>query len=228
MGAKLVILDAELCTLTPPYYWLSTGVRGLDHCVEALCSLSATKRSDENAEKSLRLLVPGLLGCKADEGDLNARHRSMMGVIPAMANIRAGIPMGGSHAIGHQIGPLGVPHGITSCILCPAVVKYNLKYGKDPEIARKQQQTVNILRSIPEAATILQAAGRCDATDLGDILDSLIRALGLPRSLKEVGVGRDDIRDLPASALGDWWAPTNPVPLIEKSQVKEILESVLN
>lgn len=118
MGASLVILDPRLCLTTPAYHWLSTGVRALDHCVEALCSPEATTESDERAEKGVRLLVPGLIACKQEEGeeeekaDVEARFRCQMGVRYAMENIRAGVPMGGSHAIGHQLGEsaLSVEH----------------------------------------------------------------------------------------------------------------------
>lgn len=104
MGSKLIILDPELATLTPAYHWLSTGIRSVDHCVEALCCLDATAEAESKAEKGLRLLVPGLLQCKADPDNVPARHRSQMAVKYAMDNIRAGVPMGGSHAIGHQLG----------------------------------------------------------------------------------------------------------------------------
>ncbi len=104
MGSKLVILDPELATLTPEYHWLSTGVRSMDHCVEALCCLTATPASDATAEKGLRLLVPSLLRCKADAKDIEARRKCQLAVIHAMESVRAGIPMGGSHAIGHQLG----------------------------------------------------------------------------------------------------------------------------
>lgn len=110
MGSKLVILDPELCLLTPEYHWLSTGVRSIDHCVEALCCPTGTPASDEKAEKGLRLLVPGLLTSKAHLNDVGSRHRCQMAVILAMGNIRAGIPMGGSHAIGHQLGTAAIVH----------------------------------------------------------------------------------------------------------------------
>lgn len=100
MGSKLIILDPELCLTTPEYHWLSTGVRSLDHCVEALCSLDATSKSDSNAEKGLRLLAPSLLKCKKDPNDVEARRDCQLAVIFAMGSVRAGIPMGGSHAIG--------------------------------------------------------------------------------------------------------------------------------
>lgn len=104
MGSKLIILDPELCLTTPEYHWLSTGIRSIDHCVEALCCLTATPASDERAENGLRLLAPSLLQCKADPSDVFARHKCQMGVNYAMYNVRAGVPMGGSHAIGHQLG----------------------------------------------------------------------------------------------------------------------------
>lgn len=211
MGSKLVILDPDLCLTTPPYHWLSTGIRSVDHCVEALCCLEGTSKSDAKAEEGLRLLVPNLLKCKADATDTDARHQCQMAVILAMDNIRAGIPMGGSHAIGHQLGPLGVPHGVTSCILNPAVMKYNLKHGSEA-VAQRQEKVKHILWSEPVIAEMLKASGlQEERSDLGDIMDAVIRALELPRSLKEVNVDPELIPALSKRALDDFWSPTNPV-----------------
>ncbi|KAF2688266.1 Dehydroquinate synthase-like protein [Lentithecium fluviatile CBS 122367] len=135
----------------------------------------------------LRLLVPSLLMCKENPKDLAARHRC----------------------------PLGVPHGITSYIMCPAVMKYNIKHGSsNPEI--------------PRLAGVLKAAGlNTDSNDLGDALDVIVRTLGLPRTLKELQVSSEVISALSKRALDDFWAPTNPVPLVEANQVQEILEVVV-
>lgn len=110
MGSRLIILDPELCLTTPEYHWLSTGFRSFDHCIEALCCLEATPESDAKAEKGLRLIAPNLLRCKADPNDVEARRQCQFAVRFAMDNIRAGITMGGSHAIGHQLGK--------SCLTC--------------------------------------------------------------------------------------------------------------
>ncbi|KAJ5952164.1 Dehydroquinate synthase-like protein [Penicillium vulpinum] len=227
MGSRLVILDAELSTLTPEYHWLSTGVRSIDHCVEALCSLGSTAKSDEYAENGLRMIVPSLMKCKKDPQDIPARHKCQLAARFAMANLRAGIPLGGSHAIGHQLGPLGVPHGITSCIMSPAVMEYNIKYGSEnPQIKARQDKVRDILWSEPEVAAALREAGLSDMSSLGQLLDAIIRALGLPRSLHEVQVGRDIFPALSKGALRDFWSPTNPVPLLREEQVQEILEAV--
>ena len=228
MGAKLVILDAELCLSTPEYYWLSTGVRSVDHCVEALCSLKATTVSDKDAEEGLRLLVPSLLKCQKDPNDVEARHKCQMGVLLAMKSIRGGIPMGGSHAIGHQLGPLGVPHGVTSCIMCPAVMKYNIKHAGDQKlIQEKQKRILAILWSESNVADVLKREGLTEDNDLGDVLGVIVGALGMPRTLNQVGIKEDQIPPLSKRALDDFWAQDNPIPLTEASQVREILEMVV-
>ncbi|KAK1061625.1 hypothetical protein LTR74_010886 [Friedmanniomyces endolithicus] len=228
MGARLIILDPGLCRTTPEYHWLSTGIRSVDHCVEAMCSLGGTPTSDAKAEEGLRLLLPGLLRCKADPDDVEARRRCQVGVNLAMGSVRAGVPMGGSHAIGHQLGPLGVAHGVTSCIMLPAVLNFNLQHGIDhPEIAEKQRRVQAILWSEEGVVKVLEAAKLVrDTAHLGDLLDAVIGALGLPRTLKEVGVSPDVIPALSKRALSDFWAPTNPVPLLEAEQVQAILEAV--
>jgi alcohol dehydrogenase class IV len=62
--------------------------------------------------------------------------------------------------------------------------------------------------------------------DLGDLLDIIIRELGMPRTLKEVGVGRDKFDALAKNSLEDIWIKTNAKPITEKEQVLEILEMV--
>jgi alcohol dehydrogenase class IV len=222
-GPALVILDPELTTTTPDRIWLSTGMRAVDHCVEGMCSLQSTTASDEDATKGLRLLVPGLLRCKRDRHDLDARIKCMYGVIEAMKpNYLHFVPMGASHGIGHQLGPLGVGHGETSCIMLPAVCKYNFSAN-----AQQQEKVRAVLWSEPEVAALFDDKGLTRDAQLGDLLDVVIRALGLPRSLKEVNVGEDKLDMLAENSLRDRWLPTNPRPLTEKAQVIELLRAAV-
>lgn len=224
IGPRLIILDPELCTTTPARVWLSTGIRSVDHCVETLASSRSGAETDRDAEGGLRLLVPSLLRCKEFPQDLDARLRCQLGVVEAMKAVSQGVPMGGSHALGHQLGPLGVGHGETSCVLLPAVMKYNMRAN-----AAKQQKIVEILWSEETAAGAFHARGLDRTTaDLGDALDAVIRALGLPRSLSAVGVHPDKLEELAEGSLKDAWCRTNPVPLTEKAQVLEILDMAMN
>ncbi|KAL2071615.1 hypothetical protein VTL71DRAFT_12850 [Oculimacula yallundae] len=230
MLAHLVILDPALSISTPERIWLSTGIRAVDHCVEGLCSLDskAGPETDEALSAGLRLLVPNLLLTKRNWEDENARLETMLGVVESMKGLRSGVPMGGSHGIGHQLGPLGVGHGETSCIMLPAVLKYNAHHGGE-KVKAKQQKVVDILWDQETVTEVLRKQGlQKDTADAGDVVGAIITELGMPRSLKDVGVGREKLDALAVNCLKDKCLKTNPVPLTDKKQVLEILETVVN
>lgn len=229
-GPSLVILDAELSLTTPISFWLSTGIRGVDHCVEVLCSLGSDQQSDAAAAKSLLPLVLGLLWTKKDPQDVRARHFCQLGLSGAMTFLTRPIaifPLGASHGIGHMLGPMGVGHGETSCILLPAVCKYNA--AKNANVAR-QKGVSDILWANADLQSMFNSRSLSKegegAADLGDLLDVIIRELGMPRKLSEVNIGRDRFDLLAENSLRDPFLATNPVPLTEKWQVMEILDMV--
>ncbi|OJJ70712.1 hypothetical protein ASPBRDRAFT_129288 [Aspergillus brasiliensis CBS 101740] len=238
-GPQLVILDPELTATTPERIWLGTGIRAVDHCVETYLSSGVgskdgvTEETDRLALHALGLLVPGLVRCKLlnkdddeDDGGKAARLDCALGSVDAMAACSAGLPLGASHGIGHQLGPLGVPHGETSCILLPAVCKYNAKHHSDI-IPRQTKLRDFLLRQEGVAGVVRKHyADAATELDLGDVLDAVIRELGLPRSLQAVGVGRDQFDALAEHSLRDRWCRANVVPLKEKAQVLEILDMV--
>lgn len=124
-----------------------------------------------------------------------------------------------------QLGPLGVGHGETSCILLPAVCKFNAAHNANRD---RQARVREFLIRDPAVVEVLRShAVIVDAADLGDILDAIICELGLPRSLTDVRVGRDKLDSLAANSLHDRWCKSNPVPLTEKAQVLGILEMVV-
>ncbi|KAN0099552.1 Dehydroquinate synthase-like protein [Hyaloscypha variabilis] len=224
VNPTLTIQDPELCFLTPQWLWLSSGIRAVDHCVETLCSLMSNDKGDEEARKGLVKLVPGLLRCKHDPSDIEARHLCQLGVVEAMSAVSSGVPLGGSHAIGHQLGPLGVGHGETSCILLPAVCKYNASKGANDE---RQKAVADLLLKDQNVLEILKGRD-LEKLDLGDILHAIIGELGMPQTLKAVNVGRDKLDKLAENSLHDIWIKTNAVPMTEKSQVMEVLEMVVD
>jgi alcohol dehydrogenase class IV len=105
------------------------------------------------------------------------------------------------------------------------VCKFNAKYNANRE---KQASVRQFLIQGPVVLNVLRARSvNVGSSDLGDILDAIIRELGMPRSLSEVNVGQDQFDALAENSLHDRWCKTNPVPLVEKSQVMEILEMVV-
>jgi len=153
-----------------------------------------------------------------------ARLAEMMGVIKSLVAGRFGVPMGGSHGIGHQLGPLGVGHGVTTCVMLPAVLKWTLREGGG-EVRVRQQKVVDAFWGEETVAVVLKGKGLVEGkADAGDVVDAVIRELGLPRSLKEVGVRREQLDALAVNCLKDRFLKTNAVPIVTKEQVLQILE----
>lgn len=223
-GPSLVILDPHLTTTTPASIWLSTGIRAVDHCVEAMCSLQSNPSADDRATRGLKALVPGLLKCQKDTKNEEARLACQLGVIDAIGAIFFDkVPLGGSHGIGHQLGPLGVGHGETSCVILPYVCKFN-----EHANAEQQAKVRNVFWGDDVVRKVLENQGlQENKADLGDCLMAIVKELGLPGCLGDVGVGEDKLDGLAENSLRDPCCASNPVPLKEKSQVLEILKMAL-
>lgn len=201
-----VIMDPSLTLHTPLNLWLSTGIRALDHAVEALLSSTLDPYSEATSIQALTLLTESLSRTKADPSDRASRQRSQSGVWLSSTPIIAGVRMGASHAIGRALGgTAGVPHGLTSCVLLPSVLRYNEK-------ATSAQQGV-----------VAKAMGR-PGVAATQIVEDLVTQLGLPRTLGEVGVKKDRFEAIAKAAMQDRGIYGNPRPIKGWEDIVEILE----
>ncbi|MGE3944791.1 MAG: iron-containing alcohol dehydrogenase [Alphaproteobacteria bacterium] len=203
---RTVVLDPAVTVHTPEWLWLSTGIRALDHCVEGICSGEANPYADAQALHGLSLLTLGLPRVKADPADIEARLNCQIGSWLSMAPLASGVPMGASHGIGYVLGAMfDIPHGHTSCIMLPAVMRWN-------KAANSERQ-----------ALVAAAMGH-PGEGAGDVLDRFIAGLGMPRSLGAVKIGRESFDRMAEQAMGTPWVPRNPRPIAGPPQVREILE----
>ncbi|CAK7199998.1 hypothetical protein SEUCBS139899_002686 [Sporothrix eucalyptigena] len=225
VGHRVIVVDPRLTLTAPPSVWLSTGMRAVDHCVETVCAAHPKPEATAAALQGIRQLVPALLRSKKDANDLDARLQAQLGASQSMKGVVVyDVKLGASHGIGHQLGPQGVPHAETTCVLLPAVLKYNARVNRD-----QQKLVLDTLWDEPIVAEALLKQARLDreTADLSDALDAIIRLLDLPRTLSHYGIGRDKLDSIATISLTDWMCQTNPVPLETAAQVKEILEQCL-
>jgi maleylacetate reductase len=125
LGPVAVILDPRVSVHTPDRLWLSTGIRAVDHAVEALCSINAQPLVDATSIRALTLLKRSLERYRVDPMDIEARLDGQVGAWLASTSIRR-TDYGASHGLGHALGAdTGTPHGITSCVLLPTVMRFN-------------------------------------------------------------------------------------------------------
>jgi|ECHhosMinimDraft_1075155.scaffolds.fasta_scaffold02123_2 maleylacetate reductase len=170
----LVILDPKALTETPRELLLSSGVRAIDHAIEAFYSARATPFTDVLAEGSYRRLVQCLpqLPSTAEECQGAAWGASL-----AMRYAGRGL----SHVFGYVVGPrFKIPHGITSCISLPAAIEMN----KTPKL--RQLEVGNPLNE--EVGELLNKLGL--RRKLGQYC-SLEEAMGTVEELTEA-VNRSD------------------------------------
>jgi maleylacetate reductase len=204
---RVTILDPQPTVHTPLWVWLSTGLRAVDHATEAICSPKSNPASDASFLQALRLLSRGLPQVKRDPADLEARLNCQLAVWLAMTGRQGGAQMGASHAIGHVLGgSCDVPHGYTSCVMLPPVLRYN--------------RSVNLERQ----KLVAEAMGHA-GEDAADVIAAFISGLGLPGKLSDVGVKREQFAMIADHAMHDSWLHTNPRKITQPEQVLEILES---
>jgi len=206
IGARSVIVDPAITVHTPDWLWLSTGVRGVDHAVEALCSIDAHPYCDGLALHALRLFAEGLPRTKAAPEDLAARLLCQQASWLAASTI-ARVNYGASHGIGHALGAAAdVPHGHTSCVMLPHVMRWN-----EPATRDKQK-------------LIAEALGR-PGVAAADAVAGLIRALGQPATLRAVGVRREQLAGIAEASMKNLWVRTNPQPIRSPEDVMRLLEA---
>jgi len=120
----VVIYDARLTLATPMQLWLSTGIRALDHAVEGFLAEGEHPFNDVMALEAIRRLLDSLPRAKADPKNLDVRTENQLAswfsyTLPGAS------ASGLSHVMGKQIGARhGIPHGVTSCLLLPHVMRY--------------------------------------------------------------------------------------------------------
>jgi len=173
--SSVVILDSETTVFTPEKLWLSTGIRALDHAVEGFLYGGDHPITDVTGLEGARRLMRYLPRSQREPEDLEVRLELQLAAWLSYFG-PMNTPMGLSHELGRRIGAsYEVPHGITSCItLAPSL------RGVEERIPEERWRELSdaLGGSPPERVA------------------SLVEELGLPRSLREVGVPEGDLESI--------------------------------
>jgi maleylacetate reductase len=174
--ASEVIYDAELTLTTPMELWLSTGVRALDHAVEGFLAEGDHPFNDVMALEAIRGLFDSLPRAKAAPEDVGVRTENQLAAWFSFT-LPGASAAGLSHTMGKQIGArYGIPHGVTSCLLLPHVMRY-------------------LARQKPDRASRLPSA---------DEVYGLVARLGLPQHIAAYGIGEPELRRAATELAGTY------------------------
>ncbi|CAN5232242.1 iron-containing alcohol dehydrogenase [soil metagenome] len=203
---RVIVLDPAATLATPMDLMLSTGLKAVDHAVERLCSQQANPFAIGTASEALKLLSHALPRHKEKPDERETRLNLQFGMWLSIGAGTSGVGVGASHGIGHVLGAAcHVPHGHTSCVMLPSVLRWNLAVNAD------RQKRVSEAFGKPDMAA-------------ADLVANLVATLGLPRRLSEVGVGKDRFREIAEKSMHDRAVLNNPRPIKGPAEVMEILE----
>jgi maleylacetate reductase len=189
-----VIYDGELALRTPLPLWLSTGIRALDHAVEGYLADGEHPLSDVLALDAVRRLFATLPRAAADPADAAVRTENQVAAWLAYT-LPGPTAAGLSHTMGKQIGARhGIPHGVTSCLLLPHVMRY--------QATRHPDRLAKLSQATGSGGGALAAA---------DDVDGLIRSLGLPQHAASFGLGEPEL----AAAAESLTLPVPKAELLE-------------
>jgi len=139
--------------------------------------------------------------------NLSARLDCQLGAWMSIIGSSAGVHKGASHGIGHILGgTAGVPHGYTSCVMLPHVLRFNQSVN-----AGQQKRVSEALGSPTQPAC--------------DVVADLVAELGLPQTLRQVGVAYEMLEEIAQKSMHDRLIHTNPRKIQGPEEVLGILEA---
>jgi acetaldehyde dehydrogenase/alcohol dehydrogenase len=226
----MAIVDPHLTMSMPPAVTADSGVDALTHALEAAVSIFASPYTDAFCVQATRLILENLPRAVADGSDLEART--------AMANAAtiAGLAfsnafVGVNHALAHAVGArFGISHGRANGLFLPHVIRYNAAIPSKFMPAPGYSAYV-APEKYAQLGWVLGVGGHGEAARrerFFERVDALLDAVGIPRSLAEIGIERGEFEaampELARAAFEDPSLRTNPrMPLVR--ELVELLEA---
>ncbi len=192
-----VILDPLLTHSLPPAVTAHTGLDALSHCMEGTLSTNATALTDAMAANGTALIFGALRRAYATGGtaggDPEARAHMVLAAYMGGLTLNAGMVLG--HSIAYTLANrLHLPHGLSCAIALPYTLAYNRDVAQD------------------RLSALARAAGN-EGEDVVAHVERLCRDVGIPDSVRSLGLERDRLPELVDECVEQYPRPNNPRPL---------------
>ena len=210
--AVRVFADPDLTRGLPAAMTAATGMDALTHLVESYLAKGFQPMCDGIAYEGTRILARSLrpaveFARRIEKGERqlldDAEHRqARAGMLNAalMGGVAFQKGLGVTHSLAHALSTVcDLHHGLVNGICLPYAMSFNTDVAGE------------------RLAELAHAAGAEAESAEGFIawLDELKVAVGIPRTLADVGVKREHLERLVGIAVADVCHPNNPKPVIE-------------
>lgn len=205
----IAVVDSEMMSSMPKGLTAATGMDALTHAIDGYITKGAWELTDALHLKAIEIISRSLRSAVNNEP--KGREDMALGQYVAgmgFSNVGLGIV----HGMAHPLGAFyDTPHGIANAVILPYVMEYNAEATgeKYREIARAMGVTGvdNMSQEEYRKAAI-------------DAVKKLSEDVGIPKTLREIGVKEEDLKALAESAMADACTPGNP----RDTSIEEILE----
>lgn len=213
--ADVALVDHELTHTCPPALTAHCAFDATAHAIESWWSARATPRSRELAWQALSLLVPTL---RAIHGEPTPEQRAVLSDAAILAGRAIDLTRTtAAHAFAYPTtARFDVPHGLA----CALHLVWLLPLTLDG--LNKAQSRVDIVST----GQVLALLGTSTPAGAGVAFTRLLRHLGCPTRLGEVGVRAEDLALIADDALGNDRTRNHPV-VLSRAMVLRSLRSRL-
>jgi alcohol dehydrogenase class IV len=198
MIPKVALCDPELTLGLPPMLTAATGMDALTHCIETYLSPRVNPPADAIALDGAQRAARWIRTAVRDGADRDARWNMMMASLQGGLTFQKGL--GAVHSMSHPLGGIKSPvlhHGTLNAVVLPAVLRFNRSHAQE------------------KVAALERALDVPQGRDLAGFIEALNADIGLPGSLREMGVTDEMIPRMVAGAQKDHSTATNPRPVGE-------------
>jgi maleylacetate reductase len=197
VAPRTVIYDPRLTLSLPPRVSGASGMNALAHAVEALYAPDGSPLATLLAEEAIGALTRALPRISTDPRGLAHREEALYGAHLAAWSLDLA-SMGLHHKLCHVLGGLfGLPHAELHALLLPHVTAYNAPGAPEAmaRVARAMGGDLDANLNRVPGQTPDRGPGRTlhRPMEAPRLLLALHRALQLPRTLRELGLGPGDL-----------------------------------
>ena len=205
----IAVVDSEMMSSMPKGLTAATGMDALTHAIEGYITKGAWELTDTLHLKAIEIIGRSLRSAVNNEP--KGREDMALGQYVAgmgFSNVGLGIV----HGMAHPLGAFyDTPHGIANAVILPYVMEYNA-----PATGEKYKEIARVM-GVEGVDSMTQEEYRKAAIDA---VKKLSEDVGIPKTLKEIGVKEEDLKALAESAMADACTPGNP----RDTSIEEILE----
>lgn len=213
--AKAIFLHPRFLETAPPELVQSASLNTLSNAVEALESLKCDPISEASLMHALRLVGSNLPRLQAMRSSAVRERLAVAAILCGRGTEQGGAGLASvlAHAIGHRTH---TANGIVNAIVLPHTMRFNA-----PVTLHRGEAIVQALWHAGEDV----GENPDTAEDASAAVASLLAKVPVPRRLRDIGVGHDDLASIAAAAMSDWFIGRNPRKVPDAGTVLAILQA---